>query len=49
MINVAEFKRVLKVSVKVNLGMSLIFFVSANLELVGCEVHNYSRKKFLKN
>ena len=31
--------RGVKVSVKVNLGVSLKFFVCANLELVGCEVY----------
>ena len=36
-----------KVSVKVNLGVSFKFFVFANLELVRCEV-NFPEKMFLK-
>ena len=35
----------LKVSVKVNFGISLKFLVSANLEFVGCEVH-FPKEKF---
>ena len=36
----------LKVSVKVNLGVSLKFLVFANLEAVGCEVFFNRKKKF---
>ena len=42
-----QLKMVFKVSVKVNFGVSLEFFVFANLESVGCEI--YFPKKILKN
>ena len=39
------YEHLIKLSVKANLGISLKFFVFANLESVGCEVY-FPEKKF---